>query len=270
LSERRVSPARRLPRRGRHTRRALIDCAATRATDLNAEARRRAREPALRSLCRRVPVTAPGTRAGEIRAALVGADFESAGDIAVCTSGRLVGLLAIEKVFAAHTDTPARELMDEDPPTLTLGANQERAAWRAAQRGESRLAVIDESGRFVGMIPARRLLGVVLEEHHRILTGERAPRWLRRVPSLALGWIAALALWRLDPHGTTALLATALIAASSLATGLTAALPLLFARLGRDSALGRGALATWVEDVATFALFLALASAILGSAAPWR
>jgi magnesium transporter len=39
------------------------------------------------------------------------------------------------------------------------------AAWHAVQHGESSLAVVDESGRFRGLIPPVRMLGVLLEEH---------------------------------------------------------------------------------------------------------
>jgi magnesium transporter len=39
------------------------------------------------------------------------------------------------------------------------------AAWKAVQHGESSLAVVDEDGRFLGLVPPRRLLAVLLTEH---------------------------------------------------------------------------------------------------------
>ena len=33
------------------------------------------------------------------------------------------------------------------------GVDQERAAWKAVQHGESALAVVDDDGRFIGFLP---------------------------------------------------------------------------------------------------------------------
>jgi magnesium transporter len=56
--------------------------------------------------------------------------------------------------------------MDRDPPVVAPGADQEHAAWKAVQHGESALAVVDGAGRFIGLIPPQRLLAVLLAEHH--------------------------------------------------------------------------------------------------------
>jgi magnesium transporter len=167
-------------------------------------------ETALQHVCCHVPIAEPDTSAGEIRARLVGSTFECASDVAVCRDGRLLGLLRIEDLFAAHTDTRVTALMDADPPTVTAGADQELAAWKAVQHGGDSIAVVDAAGRFVGLIPPRRLLRVLLQEHHEDITrnagllkvalGVQAPlqepvsqRILHRLPWLALGLLGALA-----------------------------------------------------------------------------
>jgi magnesium transporter len=43
--------------------------------------------------------------------------------------------------------------------------DQESAAWTAVRHGETSLAVADVDGRFLGLIPPHRLLGVLLAEH---------------------------------------------------------------------------------------------------------
>lgn len=123
-------------------------------------------ETAGEHVVRRVPRTSPHVSAREIRAELVGRHYECASDVAVCVGDRLVGLVPLETLLAAGDDVSAETLMDRDPPVVGPGADQELAAWKAVQRGESALAVVDESGRFVGLIPPSRLLAVLLAEHH--------------------------------------------------------------------------------------------------------
>jgi magnesium transporter len=99
--------------------------------------------------------------------------------------------------------------MDADPPVVAPGIDQEIAAWQAVRHRESALAVVDASGRFVGLIPPHRLLAVLLEEHEEDLariggflkdtaavrhaSEESMPRrvW-HRLPWLLLGLAGAL------------------------------------------------------------------------------
>lgn len=131
----------------------------------------------------------------------------------MCDCDRPVGLLRIEDLIAARPDTPLRQIMDPDPPTVTPGTDQEIAAWKAARHGESSLAVIDGGGRFVGLIPPHRLLAVLLAEHNEDMTrlggylGTADParaaseepvrrRLWHRLPWLLLGLVGAmLAAW---------------------------------------------------------------------------
>jgi len=113
----------------------------------------------------RVPVVRPDERGEDIRRALLGQRFDSAADVAVCEGERLVGLIRIEDALAAAEGALAREIMDADPPVVAPGTDRERAAWRAVRHGEGSLAVVDEAGRFLGLVPPPRLLSVLLWEH---------------------------------------------------------------------------------------------------------
>jgi magnesium transporter len=112
-----------------------------------------------------VPVAHPDAPAGEVLIGMVGHRFESAAHVAVCRDGYLVGLARIEDVLAADPATSMAELVDPDPPVITHGVDEEIAAWKAVQHGESTLAVLDDDGRFAGLIAPRRIMEVLLEEH---------------------------------------------------------------------------------------------------------
>jgi magnesium transporter len=166
-------------------------------------------ETAAEHLCRNVPVLAPEATVGGSRATLAGARFECASDLAVCEAGRLVGMVTIEAMLAAGEGARVRDVMDPDPPRVHLSEDQEIAAWTAVRHGERAIAVVDDSGRFLGIIPPRRLLSVLLVEHHediarlagvlRSARTARTPleepiryRFVHRLPWLLVGLAGAL------------------------------------------------------------------------------
>jgi len=112
-----------------------------------------------------VPTAHPDDRAGEVRAALAGSDFECADDLAVLEEGRLAGILPIERLLAAAEDDRVSDIMDADPPVVTPGVDQESVAWEMIRRGESSVAVVDGDGGFTGLVPPHRILRVLLTEH---------------------------------------------------------------------------------------------------------
>jgi len=132
-----------------------------------------AAEPAQRNLLgvaaehatAQVPVARPDATAGEVRAGLAEKSFDCADDIVVLDGSRLLGLVPIERLLAAPDATPITELMDAEPPAVAPGTDQERVAWEMVDRGESSIAVVDGDGRFLGLIPPHRMLGVLLTEH---------------------------------------------------------------------------------------------------------
>ncbi len=126
-----------------------------------------------------IPVAAPDATAGEVRRSLLGKRFECATDVAICEDGKLRGLLRIEDLLAAPDAAVLKNLMDADPPVVASGVDQEAAAWKAVQHGESSIAVADEGGRFLGLVSPRRMLTVLLQEHEEDLA--RAAGFLKGV-----------------------------------------------------------------------------------------
>lgn len=102
-----------------------------------------------------------------LRGALIGRHFEYANEIAVLDGTTLVGMLAIARLLDAPEDALIEDLMDANPPVVAPGDDQERVAWKMAQHGESGIAVVDDHGRFAGLIPPYRMLAVLLEEHDK-------------------------------------------------------------------------------------------------------
>jgi magnesium transporter len=148
-----------------------------------------------------------------LRAMLVGRQYESTVDVAVCAvedapAHRLLGLIPLERVLGADADQLARDLMDTQPPVVLPELNQEEAAWKAAHGGTTSLAVVDAEGAFRGLVPPARLLKVMLREHdqdlarlggflasadsarHAMDEAMRARLW-HRLPWLALGLIGS-------------------------------------------------------------------------------
>jgi magnesium transporter len=165
-------------------------------------------------LTHRVPVCLPDDHVGDVRASLSGTRHESVEAVAVCDGPtpphRLLGLVPLAVLLGADPDLPVGELMDADPPTVTLGIDREEAAWKAVRHGESSLAVLDEAGAFLGVVPASHLLEVLLQAHDddfarlggylastraaRLAAEERVGRRLwHRLPWLALGLAGAAA-----------------------------------------------------------------------------
>jgi magnesium transporter len=120
-----------------------------------------------------------------------------------------VGVLKIEDLFGALAEAKVSDIMDRDPPVVAPGVDQERAAWKAVQHGESALAVVDDDGRFIGFLPPDRLLAVLLHEHDEDIarvsgflrdtsmarTASEEPiirRFWHRVPWLLLGLAGAI------------------------------------------------------------------------------
>jgi magnesium transporter len=156
-----------------------------------------------------VPRATPGERAGDVRQALVGQAFDTAVDVAVVEDGALRGLVTIEKLLAAPADATVGSIMDDTPPVAAPGTDQEIAAWRMVQENESSLAVVDDNGRFVGLVPPFSMLAVLLHEHAedlarlggflhdaetaRTASAESVRRRLRhRIPWLLVGLAGAM------------------------------------------------------------------------------
>ena len=94
-----------------------------------------------------------------------GQRFDSAAAVAVLDGRRLVGVATIEQLLSAPAGACLRDVMDASPPVVAPDTDREHAAWQAVQRGEPGLAVVDDDGRFRGLISPQQLLTVLLQEH---------------------------------------------------------------------------------------------------------
>jgi magnesium transporter len=121
----------------------------------------------------------------------------------------LVGVAVIERLFAAPESATLRDVMDPAPPVVTPDTDQEHAAWQAVHRDEAGLAVVDNAGRFRGLVAPQQLLTVLLQEHDEDMARlggflhsveeaqatsvERVARRLwHRMPWLVVGLIGAM------------------------------------------------------------------------------
>jgi magnesium transporter len=158
---------------------------------------------------RDVPTASASDRVRDVLVRLSKRSYDSVETVAVLDDERLAGLVTIERLLAGRPDERVSRLMDRDPPTVAPLDKQELAAHAMIRHGESSLAVVDEVGRFVGLVPARTMLGVLIEEHHEdlarlggYLAGSRrarlaaeepvSRRLLHRLPWLLVGLLGAM------------------------------------------------------------------------------
>lgn len=113
-----------------------------------------------------VPLLSVGEPVGKVLARLRTRRFESIRDLPVCDSDRrVVGLVRIEDLLPASSDRTVDEMMDPEPPVMHDQEEEEVAASLAARDRESSLILVDNEGRFAGLVPPDRLLAVLLHHH---------------------------------------------------------------------------------------------------------
>lgn len=120
---------------------------------------------ALRHATLRVPRTTPGERVDDLLARLRGDPGAGAECVAVFAGERLVGVARVGALVAAEAAALVGDVMDPNPPIVSPATDQEPAAWRAVEAGWSTVAVVDDAGRFQGLIPSETLLALVHSEH---------------------------------------------------------------------------------------------------------
>jgi len=112
-----------------------------------------------------VPTARPDQTIEGLRRALQGRDFDAAHDVVVLDDGVAVGLLAVEALLESEPSSTVAEAMGPAAPTVAADTDQEVAARAMAASGGRSLVVADADGRFGGLIPAERMLAVLLAEH---------------------------------------------------------------------------------------------------------
>ena len=156
-----------------------------------------------------VPRAHPSTPAGAVREDLVGCSLSGADDLAVCDGDRLVGVVSFGRLLAAASDRPVGALA-EATDIVGVDVDEELAAARLARNGGRSLAIVDDDGRFIGLVSPRQAVAVLLREHEEDLarlggflsrtsqarTAAEEPvhrRLWHRLPWLALGLLGAMA-----------------------------------------------------------------------------
>lgn len=139
-----------------------------------------------------VPTCRPGATIEQIRATLTARPYASVDEVVVLADDlppRLEGLIPIGTLLAATPTPTAADIMDADPPVIHRGFNEEQAAWKAVRHGESSLAVVDDDGKSLGLIPPTRLIGALLQDHDEdfarlggYLRSSDGPPRIRRAP----------------------------------------------------------------------------------------
>ncbi|WP_404383000.1 magnesium transporter [Knoellia locipacati] len=164
---------------------------------------------ALRHATLAVPRTTPGEQVDDLLARLRGDPVAAAECVAVFEGERLVGVARMGALVAAEPGSHVVDVMDANPPRVSPSTDREPAAWRAVEAGWSTVAVVDDAGRFQGLIPSETLLALVHSEHDedlarlggfggsaaaaRSTSVEPVTRRLRhRLPWLVVGLVGAL------------------------------------------------------------------------------
>lgn len=112
-----------------------------------------------------VPIAREDQTVQEVWQGLTGQSFDYVGDVVVFRNETLVGLVPLERLFAADGTARIADLTHSAPETVVPRADQEAVALGLVKRGHSSVAVVDSAGAFVGLVPAHRMLRVLLSEH---------------------------------------------------------------------------------------------------------
>jgi magnesium transporter len=129
--------------------------------------------------------------------------------LAVCKERTLLGIAATASLLSASPETTALSLANRPRTRVKATVRAERAAWLAVHAGAEVIAVEDEAGGFAGLVPAVRLMPLLVHEHEvdlarlgGFLRGSRQARTaseepvsrrvLHRAPWLLLGLLGAV------------------------------------------------------------------------------
>lgn len=112
-----------------------------------------------------VPIVSEAATLAAVRDALHGGAYEAAPDAVVLDDGRPVGLLPLEVLLAGEPTATVEDVMLPAPPSVAPDTDQEVAAHAMVRAAGRCLLVVDADGRFRGLIPADRMLTVLLTEH---------------------------------------------------------------------------------------------------------
>jgi magnesium transporter len=124
------------------------------------------RDTATHHLVRRVPVAGLWDTVASVLRDLPGRPYDSAEAVYVLDEvGSLRGLVRMVDLLGAGGGQTLAEVMDARPPMVHPGEDQERIATAAIEYRVAAVPVVDDEGRFLGVVPAQALIEVLRREH---------------------------------------------------------------------------------------------------------
>ena len=112
-----------------------------------------------------VPIAGPEQTVGECVAGLRANSYADASGVAVVQNDRLLGLIATERLLRADEAAPVGSLLDTGCEPVGTDTPIETAANQMVAGDDPAVAVADDEGRFLGLVPAARVAEVLLVEH---------------------------------------------------------------------------------------------------------
>jgi magnesium transporter len=116
------------------------------------------------ALAQEVTIVSPSASISEAMASARTAKTRSR-YIAVCDDGSLQGFIDTSSMLFAEPQTSLETLLQRPAAVVQASSSSERAAFLAAHAGADAVGVVDEEDRFIGLIPASRLLALMVHEH---------------------------------------------------------------------------------------------------------
>ena len=109
-------------------------------------------------------------------AGLAGQEYDTADAVYVVDgSDRLLGVVPLTRLLSTPPASRLDEAMITDVPSVRADQDQEKVCLLALRHDLTSVPVIDEAGRFLGVVPGSVLLGVLRREHtedvHRLTLG---------------------------------------------------------------------------------------------------
>ncbi|MGM0590750.1 MAG: magnesium transporter [Halobacteriota archaeon] len=133
-----------------------------------------------------IPTCGRGDTAAAIRDQLVGETWESVETIYVLDEGRLVGRVDITDLLAAGDEMMVETLMEHPKAPLHPESDRERAVFLAVKKDRDELPVVDDDGRFVGVVTSQAIIDTMHREHlEDVLLGAGIQKTGLRIADLA-------------------------------------------------------------------------------------
>lgn len=128
--------------------------------------RTHAPESAAQHLVERVPIAGPHDSAGTVIESLRTQDFGSIENVYVVDgAGKLLAVRALADLLRLPPGEAIGQVSVPAPLVVAPDADQEHVANAALRHGLTAVPVADETGRFLGIVPARALLEILRGEH---------------------------------------------------------------------------------------------------------